>query len=347
MQGQDHTSGLQQGAFHIFRNAYLLAGDQDGGDGFMLDGVTWDNMIDLNNTWVQQKGGYTNDYFAAYVPVIRWSSTDPGGDSLSRYAYEMLELASMYGKAGKAKRVQRQIVHFKKSGGQDYIVTWDDIALSSAIAIAPKAYFHYYLNHVPPDMAISYSGTDYTVSNLQKSRRALLNSKFIPTAGANTAALVVDNPNGRYKGGSGLTYRAYMCPSTDGTTINNSATSGEWAGVFQPINGTNGSMPSISQLTPTESSNFRVIQIADSTWPKVAYFATGGSIGNTALHVATTYSGTGQNLITGLATGTAVVTVGGTPVTGSPFTVNAGDNTVYWEGPAGAVVVTETPSGHR
>jgi hypothetical protein len=357
MNGQDHTTNLQQGGFHILKNAtYLLAGDGGNADGYWNYGPTLENMIDLNGTFQngtfqQATGGNANGYYGQYVPIIRWTSTDPTGDTSSRYAYEMLDLYNggngLYGAPSHATRVQRQIVHFKKSGGQDYIVTWDDIALSSAIAIGPKAYFHYYLNRVPPATAISYNGADYTVSNLQKSRGALLNSKFIPTAGANTAALVIDNPNGRYKGGSGSTYRAYMCPSTDGTTINNSATSGEWAGVFQPINGTNGSMPTIDQLTPTESAKFRVIQIADSTWPKVAYFATGGSTSNSALHVTTTYSGTGQNLITGLATGTATVTVGGTPVTGSPFMVNAGDNTVYWEGAAGAVVVTDTPSGHR
>jgi hypothetical protein len=344
--GQDHTTNIQQGAFHIFRNgSYLIGGDQGSADGFLYGNADYESNIDLNSTWNKMTSGNANGYLAAYVPVIRWSGPDPTGDPSSRYAYEMLDLvnsgAGLYTAGSHATRVQRQIVHFKKSGGQDYIVTWDDVAFSSALSVAPKAYFHYFLNGVAPGTAISYSGADYTVSNLQAASSALLNSQFVPTAGANTAALVVDNANGTYTGGNGSTFRAYMCPSQNGTTCNNGATSGEWAGVFQPINGSNGTMPAITQLTPTESGNFRVIQIADSTYPKVAAFATGGSVSNTALHVTTTHSGTGQYLVTGLSPGTYSVSLNSASIL-SNQTVNSGDDTLYFESSSGSIAVTQT-----
>src|SRR5262249_46565893 len=43
--GQDHTDSAQQGGFHIYRNAYLLAGDSAGGNGTSGSGVFSGNMI--------------------------------------------------------------------------------------------------------------------------------------------------------------------------------------------------------------------------------------------------------------------------------------------------------------
>jgi hypothetical protein len=348
---QDHYTNIQAGAPHIFRNVYLLAGDNSNGDEAWESpgesAATRESMIDLNQNYnTPTSGNFSGTgYNAGNVPVIRWSGPDPTGDSSSRYAYEMLDLWNsgngLYSSSSNATRVQRQIVHFKKSGGQDYIVVWDDVALSAAIATAPKAYFHYFLNGVAPATAISYSGAEYSVSNLQAAKGALLNSQFLATGGSNTSALVVDNANGTYTGGNGATFRAYMCPSQNGTTCNSGATSGEWAGVFQPINGTNGTMPAITQLTPAESGNFRVIQIADSTYPKVAAFATGGSVGNTALHVTTTHSGTGQYLVTGLSPGTYSVSLNSASIL-SNQTVNSGDDTLYFESSSGSIAVTQT-----
>jgi hypothetical protein len=350
MDAQDHTTNIQQGAFHILRSAtYLLAGDNGSADDAWESpgesAATRDNMIDLNQAYNKPSSGNANGYYAGYAPITRWSGTDPTGDSSNRYAYEMIDLWNggngIYSAASNATRVQRQIVHFKKGGGQDYIVTWDDVALSAAIAVPPKAYFNYFLNGIAPGTAISYSGAEYSVSNLQAAKGALLNSQFLATGGSNTSALVVDNANGTYTGGNGATFRAYMCPSQNGTTCNSGATSGEWAGVFQPINGTNGTMPAITQLTPAESGNFRVIQIADSTYPKVAAFATGGSVGNTALHVTTTHSGTGQYLVTGLSPGTYSVSLNSASIL-SNQTVNSGDDTLYFESSSGSIAVTQT-----
>lgn len=96
-------------------------------------------------------------------------------------------------------------------------------------------------------------------------------------------------------------------------------------------------MPTITQPA---AANFRVIQIADSGFPKVAAFAQGGITYATA-SFTTSYSGTGQNVIAGLTAGTYTVTVGGSPVAGSPFIVNAGDNTLYFESTSGIVAIAQ------
>jgi len=59
----------------------------------------------------------------------------------------------------------------------------------------------------------------------------------------------------------------------------------------------------------------------------------------------TTHSGTAQYLFVGFAPGSYAVTINGTPITGSPFTVaSANDSTIYFESTAGAVAITGTPS---
>lgn len=333
--GQDHTSNLQQGAFHIYRNVYLLAGDTSGADGFEnTPGANLEDMIDLNNTYPK----ITYGHVAAYAPFSRWASTDPTGDASSRYAYAMVDLTNMYSAAGNATRVQRHVAHFKKSGGQDYIIEYDDIALSAPIAVAPKAYFHYFLNGVAPGTAIKFNAGSKTVSNTQSS--SLLNSAFVATAGSTSAALVVDNANGTYTGGSGYTFRAYLCPSSNGSTCDATKTNAEWIGVFEPVNGTGGSMPALTQLPAT---NFRVVQVADSTSPKVAAFAQSGNT-YSAVSFTTSHSGTGQYLIAGLAPGTYNVTLNGSALLSNQAVVS-GDNTLYFESASGLITVSQTGAG--
>ena len=76
------------------------------------------------------------------------------------------------------------------------------------------------------------------------------------------------------------------------------------------------------------------VQTAD----KVALFARHGKLAS-SLVVTTDHPGSAQYLIAGLAAGTYHLTVGGTPVVGSPFVVNAGDNSLYFESTAGSISI--------
>ena len=104
-------------------------------------------------------------------------------------------------------------------------------------------------------------------------------------------------------------------------------------------------MPALTQPTCSGTGgNCTAVQIADSSFPKVAVFARQGAL-LTGASFTTTHSGTAQYVIAGLTPGTYNVTVGGSTVV-SGATVNANDNTLYFESTDGAVVVSEsgTPS---
>lgn len=72
----------------------------------------------------------------------------------------------------------------------------------------------------------------------------------------------------------------------------------------------------------------------------VVLFARNGATYSSITSFTTTHSGTAQYLFAGMMPGTYNVTVGGSAVSGSPFTVTAGDNTLYFESAAGAVAIT-------
>jgi len=262
-------------------------------------------------------GGGNNWLDAAPAHVARWGGPNPTGDPQSRYMYLLSDLTDGYTAAMNARRVQRHIVHFKKPGTQDYIMSYDDIALGAPQTI--RAYWHY------ASGTVAYNAAERTVTATTGSARLL--SQFRAAGGGNTMALA--------GGSSSSPMRAYTCPSTDGTNCA-SAAAAEWIAVHKPSINTGASMPAITQPA---AANFRVVQVADAAVPKVAAFAQGGAT-YAAASFTTTHAGAGQYLIAGLAPGTYTVTVNGGVVFGSPFTVRANDNTLYFEAGSGAYVIS-------
>jgi len=86
-------------------------------------------------------------------------------------------------------------------------------------------------------------------------------------------------------------------------------------------------------------TNWFIAQCAGANTAMVVALARGGTTYSAISGFTTTHSGTAQYLFGGLTAGTYTVTVAGTPVTGSPFTVGAGDNSIEFTSAAGAVVV--------
>jgi hypothetical protein len=355
--GTDHSSGDTDkgngdwGDFRIYRNGAYLLSDDTGSASDHEGSMEQMNSIELGGggNWAQTSGdtgcpdSYTK-YGCDNAPILRWGSTDPTGDGSSRYMYVMTDLAGVYHPAlitTAPIRVQRHIMHFKKATYQDYFVVYDDVAPGAATTIA--ALWHYGLcpfvqgyvrgpnRNMPcltPAAAISFSGN--TVSDTQA--RSRLNSTFIYPGVSGTLI----NQSKTYPGHGGFTNRLYSCAGSNGT-CNVSATSFEEIVVHQPVNGTSGTMPTLTSPTCTGTrGNCAVTQIADSGYPKVAMFARQGAL-LTCASFTTTHSGAAQYLLAGLSPGTWTVTVGGTAVPGSPFTVNSADNTLYFESPSGAV----------
>src|ERR1017187_7349359 len=95
---------------------------------------------------------------------------------------------------------------------------------------------------------------------------------------------------------------------------------------------------SITLLAP--DANWTGALVAGATDAKIALWARHGTLQSAITSFTPSYTGTAQILISGLAAGTYTVTVGGAAVAGSPFTVSAGDNSVYFEAAAGAIQIS-------
>ena len=356
--GMDHGNFMDWGHYQISKNnATLLYYDIPEPDAFIHGWAANTIALGGDNCWgtVDNTG---EGGIMGWAHVDRWAGNDPYGDPNSNYTYALINMnpggtsgvytnISAYNSSAHASRVQRHIIHFKKATYQDYVVAYDDVTVSTGESI--HAYQQFFLatpsTYSTVTITPSSGGTNYgSVVNTNTAQTAMLNSAYRPVAGSNTLALVVDNANGSYSGGAGYTARAYMCPSTDGTTCANS-TSYEGIAIHMPIAATSGSMPALTQPTCSGTGgNCTAVQIADSSFPKVAVFARQGAL-LTGASFTTTHSGTAQYVIAGLTPGTYNVTVGGSTVV-SGATVNANDNTLYFESTDGAVVVSEsgTPS---
>jgi hypothetical protein len=89
----------------------------------------------------------------------------------------------------------------------------------------------------------------------------------------------------------------------------------------------------------------------DSNWTgaqttdKVVLFARHGLTYSTIAGFTTTHTGTAQYLFAGFIPGTYAITINGTPVTGSPFTVSANDNTIPFESTSGVVSINGSVAG--
>lgn len=184
--------------------------------------------------------------------------------------------------------------------------------------------------------ATTVSGNSVTSSTpgTGHSDAAQLLTAFLPMDGANSIWTHTDNPNGTYSGGNGSTYRISVCASTTGTTCNTSNLTAHIGVIHEPVAGTSNTMPATSVLSA--DVNHMAMQVAGSS-PKVAIFPVDGGLYNST-SVVSTFSGTGQYLVTGLTPNAYTATINGTNVVSAD--VNANDNTLYFEGGSGSVVIS-------
>jgi len=340
----DHSGCGLWGSYHIYRKDYLLAGDgtptstapNGAAHSDCTGAISTDILIELGgaDNWNTSSGTVTAGGTGwAYATIPRWASTDPTGDSSSRYMYMLADITPSYTSSANASRVQRSLVHFKKASTQDYVVSYDDVALTSGTQV--QDWMMYWNSPASGTQSINAAASSRTVVSKNTAVGNFLASSFLPVAGSNTIAMIAT-------GVTGVTNRNYLCPSTTGATCNNSATSFEVAVVHKPSTNPSDSMPTVSQPTCTGTGgNCTVVDIQDSSYPKVAVFARQGAL-LTAASFASTHAGTAQYLIAGLEPSFSyAVTLNGATIAGSPFTVAAGDDTLYFEGSSGAYVITQ------
>jgi hypothetical protein len=329
--GQDHQDqcGQNQLALTIYRQGFLLAGDWTSGDncgnGDTGSGGFGEAMIQVggSNNWNSFNG--TTGWQTA---ELRWAGAHPTGVSSSKYAYSMFDAKASY--QSTVTNALREVAHLK-GGSQDYVIVHDYVAVPSPTSIGSN-----WPLFLGPDQVWGRTGVVTATSwasGMQAQVVADSTSSLIMQAvplSANSLAAIDYGPGTR-----GYARIEQLCASTNGTSCNSSASSMESIVVLKAANTVSPTMPTLTHLA---SSGAAVVQVADSSAPKVAAFVTGASTVS-SLSFTSTHSGTAQYLIAGLTAGIYNVTVGGSTVSGSPFTVNSGDNTLYFESTSGAVTI--------
>ncbi|OGJ01513.1 hypothetical protein A3G98_00230 [Candidatus Nomurabacteria bacterium RIFCSPLOWO2_12_FULL_37_8] len=237
--------------------------------------------------------------------------------------YASVNLTGTYKSTANATRVLRQYVHFKKPTATDFVVIYDDVALSAGNAI--KAFMHF---QNPTNTILD--SINKTVVSTGSSRR--VNSKVLSPAG--NVIITTDNASGTYTGGAGKTYRTTICPSTDSTTCSTQATSLESFTIHQPLANTTDALPSIGLVSTDANSAGIEIGGAD---PKVAVFAKSGVDKNTVAFT-TTHSSTAQYLVAGLVPGRYDIKKDNVDLL-SNILVDFSDNSLYFESTKGAFQV--------
>jgi len=338
----DHSGCGLWGSYHIYRKDYLLSGDATGAgtapNGAAHSDCTGNAASDIlieiggGDNWNTSSGSMTAGASSwAYATIPEWAGTDPTGESSSSYMFMLMDITPSYAPSANASHVQRSLAHLKKPGTQDYVVSYDYVALSTGGEI--QDWMMYWDSPAGGAQSITATASAATVVSKNTTVGNFLASSFFPVAGSKTIAMIAN-------GVTGATNRNYICPSTTGTTCNNSATSFEMAVVHKPSTNSGDSMPAISQPVCTGTGgNCTVVDIQDSSYPKVAVFARQGAL-LTAVGFTSIHAGAAQYLIAGLQPGSYTVMRNSAAIAGSPFVVAAGDDTLYFENSSGVYSIT-------
>jgi hypothetical protein len=332
--------------------------------GFMLQLGTGGNFV-INSSGTL--GGYS--------PIIQWASVNHGswpsayGDQNSNYAYACSDLSGVYTVA--SNYIQRCIAHLKQSGADEFILQWDMASLTSPISGGIATHMHYpqipgaataYASVDLPTYAGSttftsgtWSGGAYSggVVELESGAPADVNGPArtfgLATRFLSPGTVTVSDDGVNYTGNSqqcvtpgldtqqGCTYRVGVCA---GASCGSTASTFESLIVHRVLpSRTDQTLNCPSTWTQT---NWFIAQCAGANTAMVVALARGGTTYSAISGFTTTHSGTAQYLFGGLSAGTYSVTVGGSSVTGSPFTVAAGDSSIEFTSTAGAVAVAAT-----
>jgi len=323
------------GSYKVLKNNYLLAEDWSGAnpaglfDGAYTAGFTGSgqqsNYIQLgdDNALSINDDGHGGTGEHVMMPRVY--------DSNNSASYAMADVTKGYNNS--PTRVYRHLMHLKKSGTQDFVVVYDDIATPVGIK---KTTFLQYANNGAAPRGRTTSASGLITSNYPGTGQAdaaqLLTEVFSP---AGPTSVVVTEDGAAYSGAGGNSYRFSICASADGNTCDTANTNAEFLVVHMPVMGTNNSIPTITDIS---NPSFAGVQIG-GTSPKIALFPRNGQMYASANFVAT-HAGTAQIEVAGLRAGTYTVSRDNAPI--STVTVGA-DSVLYLEGPSGSYSVSTRP----
>ena len=303
-----------------------------------------------------------------YTPIVRWASVNHGswspqyGDQNSRYAYVCSDVSGLYNQVAMSITIQdmlRCVAHFKKSGNDEFILQLD--TFDAPTTPTPMNYHeHYIQNGQAHDNGGSYT-TGLTTCPGSGGCASLNTNRLIQSVedGSDSPArnyglmshfdspgtiTLVDDcvghgggqcaPGDTYVGGSGYTHRITIA---GGSSVGANVTTFNVLAEHKLMQNLTDTTLATTALNP--DANWTGSQVCGATSCAVFVGALGGTAHGTMTGFTTTHSGTAQYLFGGLTAGTYTVTVNSAAVTGSPFTVGANDNSIYFESTAGTVSV--------
>jgi len=285
------------------------------------------------------------------TPITQWSSQYAGalgvqyGDSNSTYAAGCGNEAPGYNTSGlniTIDHAQRCFLHLKKSGYDEFLFQFDDAALaggSPTATIPMEWHLQYPQNGQTQNAFIPYATGNTTLSggvitSLQDGgpyglKTAVLSPATI-TVNDDCAGLAGGqcSPSATYSGGLGYTHRFTIA---GGSSVGASVSSFVSVVVHKIMQSLTDSTFTVAAINP--DSSWTGAQANGALSCAVALWSRNG-ITHSSMTSFTPASSTGvcaanvQYAFESLTAGTYAVTVGGSPVSGSPFAVAAGDNSI-------------------
>jgi hypothetical protein len=341
----------------------LLGGDQNPSNTWWAnDPSTQGDTFNFNNA---SSGGFLNGLQGSIgiTPITSWSSQYAGtygvqyGDSQSRYAAGCGNEAPGYNTASLNITIDHAVrcfAHLKQSGYDEFIVQFDDVELASGspTTTIPMAWHLQY-----PENGQTQSGFGgYTTGSTTLSSgviTSLEDGNSGRTYGLKTAVLSPGSitlrddcsglaggqcsPSATYSGGLGYTHRFSIC---GGSSCGADVSSFVSLTVHKVMQSLTDSTFNVTAINP--DSNWTGAQVNGAVSCAVVMEARGG-VRHATMSSFTPSSSSGvcannvQYLFGGLTPGSYNVTVGGNTVSGSPFTVTAGDNSIEFTGVGGTV----------
>jgi hypothetical protein len=353
----DDHDNPENGMFSLYRVGELLGTDKaPPGAGIENDdNTTVGGMLQFGGANTTTAGG---PGAPGISPIIRYGGivNGPYGDPNSNYMYVCSDLSGAY--TTTVNYAQRCVAHLKPSGGEQIVVQWDSVSVPTATAIV--THVHYPQNgesgaSTYPEGHTTCPGTGGCAS--LNTSRWIQSQEDGGSDGVNptrnygvvthylspgTVTVNWDCPgeaecstSSSYAGGNGHTDRISVC---GGSSCGAAVSTFESLIVHKVTTSLTDTSLSTTALNP--DANWTGVQTID----KVVLLARGGITHGSMAGFTTTYSGTALYLFGGFTPGSYTVTVGGTPVSGSPFTVAVGDNSIEFESVAGAVSINGSTS---
>jgi hypothetical protein len=310
---RDHAGQLHEVGPTIAANGqYLLAGDGYLG---LFDTIPHGNVLVIGAESNLRNGGSDGVGVSAPMYAHGTPTVAAAGVSLTGH-YKSAANVTAY----------RSIIHAKASG-LGYIILRDDF--TSAASVTAQTYNHYNVSEGCGTPSAS------TCTTLDRAARTVIHAKS--TARINTSFLggTVDTANasdtdGSYPSQAGNTFRV-----THALT----GTSGSLFAIHQVSAAVPAAMPAIVE---SASAPFKVIEIQDPTAPVVAVIAPVATLNLTGAVFSTTHAGTGQYVVTGLASGNYVVKRNGTEIS-SPIAVTPEGHVLSFTSISGDFVIDTGP----